>query len=303
MKLNYFISSNQFLVTTICFFGTLSSVVAQSPEKVEFWPDLAPGVTVLEPNVEDPNVPNAPAVKVTTPFLLIQRPENKASDSCVLIIPGGGFNVCFYKNEGFPPAKYWNERGYTTAILVYRVPRPASGPIYAPALQDTQRAIRYLRANAQKYGFNPDKIGVEGYSAGACLALLAAANSETQTYEPIDDLDKIPCNVAFAIPLYPAYVLNDGATGPNSNRGDGASLLSDFHFDGHTPPMCLIHGDADIYSSLGSIEVYKKLRKMDIPCELHIFADAPHGYMFWDDLPNARSWQDRRFAWAKKMGF
>ena len=276
---------------------------AQTPEKIELWPEFAPGETVREPEFVDPNVPNLPALKVTTPYLLIQRPEKQTSDACILIMPGGGFNVCFYNNEGFPPAKYWNDRGYVTAILVYRVPRPESGPIYGPALQDAQRAVRLLRSSAEKYGINPDKIGVEGYSAGACLALLTAVNSETKTYESVDEQDKLPCNVAFAIPVYPAYVLDDGAKDPNANKGEGASILTDFHFDAKTPPMCLIHGDADIYSPLGSVEVYKRLRKMEISCELHIFAGAPHGYMFWDDLPNAQSWQDRRFAWAQKMGF
>lgn len=285
------------------FFFTVEIACAQNPEKVEIWPNLAPGEMVREPEVNDPNVPNAPALKVTTPYLLIQRPKKQTSDVCVLIMPGGGFNVCFYNNEGFPPSKYWNDRGYVTAILVYRVPRPASGTIYGPALQDAQRAVRYLRSSADKYGINPNRIGVEGYSAGACLALLTAVNSETETYAPVDDIDSHPCNVAFAIPVYPAYVLDDGAKDPNVNKGEGASILPDFHFDSKTPPMCLIHGDADIYSPLGSVEIYKRLRKMEIPCELHIFAGAPHGYMFWDDLPNAQSWQDRRFAWAQKMGF
>ena len=285
------------------FFFTVEIACAQNPEKVEIWPNLAPGEMVREPEVNDPNVPNAPALKVTTPYLLIQRPKKQTSDVCVLIMPGGGFNVCFYNNEGFPPSKYWNDRGYVTAILVYRVPRPVSGTIYGPALQDAQRAVRYLRSSADKYGINPNRIGVEGYSAGACLALLTAVNSETETYAPVDDIDSHPCNVAFAIPVYPAYVLDDGAKDPNVNKGEGASILPDFHFDSKTPPMCLIHGDADIYSPLGSVEIYKRLRKMEIPCELHIFAGAPHGYMFWDDLPNAQSWQDRRFAWAQKMGF
>ena len=109
------------------FFFTVEIACAQNPEKVEIWPNLAPGEMVREPEVNDPNVPNAPALKVTTPYLLIQRPKKQTSDVCVLIMPGGGFNVCFYNNEGFPPSKYWNDRGYVTAILVYRVPRPASG--------------------------------------------------------------------------------------------------------------------------------------------------------------------------------
>ncbi len=291
----------------ICYlFITLftHSIHALTPvEKIDLWPDLAPGVTEKAPNIEDTNSQRGPAIQVTEPYLLIQRPEKQTSDACILIMPGGGFNVCFYKNEGFPPAEYWNNKGYVTAILVYRVPRPQIGPIYFPALQDAQRAIRILRGNADKFGIAKDSIGAEGYSAGGCLTLLAAVNSNTQTYDPVDDLDKIPCNLNFAIPVYPAYVLEDGATDTNVNKGEHASILPDFHFDSNTPPMCLIHGDGDAYSPLGSVEVYRTLRKMGIQAELHIFSGAPHGFMFWDNLPNAQSWQERRYAWLKKMGY
>ena len=297
---------HSFIAMVCCFIIALGSqsIQAVTPiEKIELWPNLAPGITEKTPNVEDTNSENAPAIQVTAPYLLIQRPEKQTSDACILIMPGGGFNVCFYKNEGFPPAEFWNSRGYVTAVLVYRVPRPQTGSIYLPALQDAQRAIRILRGNAAKYGISKDRIGAEGYSAGGCLTLLAAVNSNTQTYDPVDELDKIPCNLNFAIPVYPAYVLDDGATDPNVNKGENASILPDFHFDSNTPPMCLIHGDGDIYSPLGSLEVYKTLRRMGISAELHIFSNAPHGYMFWDNLPNAQSWQDRRYAWLKKMGY
>lgn len=289
-------------LASVAFFSATLIGAAQvsAQEKVELWPGLAPGETVREPNIENPA---GSARRVTTPYLLIFQPEKKTSDVCVLTIPGGGFNTCFYGEEGIPNAKFWNSKGYVSAVLVYRAPRPASGPIYAPALQDARRAIRYLRANASKLGVDPNKIGAQGYSAGACLTLLAATNSETEVYEPVDELDKTPANLNFAIPIYPAYVLTDGATDPNANKGEGAKILSDFHFDAKTPPMCLVHGDADIYSPLGSVEVYKKSRKLGIPCELHIYAGAPHGFMFWNDKPNAADWQERCAAWLKKIGF
>ena len=290
------------LATTVCFFCcAIQSSFGQ--EVVELWPSLAPGESVREVNVEDPNVANTPAQVVTTPQLLIFEPEKRVSDACVLVFPGGGFNVCYYHNEGIPVAKYWNEKGYVAAVLVYRVPRPKNAPIYQSAFQDGQRAIRYMRANAKKYGIDPDKIGVQGFSAGSCLAVRVAVNSTVKSYEPVDEIDQLSAKLAFAIPVYPAYVLTDGATDPNANKGEGASLLDDLLFDEQTPPMCLIHGDDDIYSPLGSVEIYKRLRKMNLSAELHIFAGAPHGFMFWDDMPNAQSWQDRCYAWLKKMGF
>ncbi|MDO5309319.1 MAG: alpha/beta hydrolase [Planctomycetia bacterium] len=277
--------------------------LAQSVERIDLWPDLAPGETVREPDVVAEGNPDKPAQRVTTPYLLVSKPEKQTKDVAILIFPGGGFNVCFYHNEGEDIAKYWNERGYLTAVLVYRVPRPDNAPIYSRALQDAQRAVRIIRANAEKYGVSPERIGAQGFSAGSCLCLLTAVNSETVTYQPLDDLDKLPANLAFAIPVYPAYVLDDGARDPNANKGLDAAILPDFHFDDHTPPMCLIHGDADIYSPLGSVEVYKRLRKMNIPAEIHIFSGAPHGFMFWDDKVNANTWLDRCSAWLETIGF
>ncbi|MBR4750562.1 MAG: alpha/beta hydrolase [Thermoguttaceae bacterium] len=281
--------------------GGFSVCAAQEPsEKIDLWEGLAPGESVREANVE--SQPGY-ADKVTVPQLLIFRPENQTSDTCMLLLPGGGFNNCYYGPEGIFNARYWNSKGRFAAVLVYRVPRPKDKPIYWLAFQDAQRAVRYLRANADKYGIDPNKIGVQGYSAGGCLALYVALNSETQSYEPEDDLDKLPANVAFALPVYPAFVLDDGEEGPNVNGGEGAALLDDFHFDAHTPPMCIMHGDSDIYSPLGSVEIYKKLRKMNVSCELHIYAGAVHGFYNWLPLENAGSWRERSEAWLIKTGF
>jgi len=287
-----------FSLALFCALGV--GVEAQEPEKVDLWSEFAPGETVREPNIENPA---GYADKITVPQLLIYKPEKQTSDACLLLLPGGGFNNCYYGPEGIPNAEYWNSKGYLAVVLTYRVPRPQNKPIYWLALQDEQRAVRYLRANAEKYGINPDKIGVQGYSAGGCLALYAATNSTTQTYEPVDELDKLSAKVAFAICVYPAFVLDDGADGPNVNNGEGASMLSDFKFDEQTPPVCLLHGDADQYSPLGSIEVYKKLRKMNIPTELHIYSGAPHGFYNWIPLENADSWRERCYAWLKKIGY
>ncbi len=288
-----FFSSLLFLAVSSCF-----QVCAQ--EKIELWPGLAPGETVREANVE-PNGDRATCV--TTPFLLVYHPEKQISDICMLILPGGGYQVCFYFNEGIPNAKWWNEQGITAAVLVYRVPRPDGKEIFIPAWQDAQRAVRVLRSKAKEWGLNPEKIGVQGYSAGGHLALLTACSSQTSSYEPIDELDKISCHVNFALPVYPAYVLEDGVDGPNARRGNDAEMAPGLNFDQKTCPMCLLHGDGDIYSPMGSVKVYSEMRKRDIPCELHIFSGAVHGFMFWNDALNTKTWRDRGFEWIKAMGY
>lgn len=269
-----------------------------SEESFEIWPDKAPGETERLPNVEQ--TPGS-AQKVTVPKVIVFRPKKKTTDACLILFPGGGYNVCYYLGEGYPNAKYWNDKGITVFVLVYRVPRPANEPIYKRAWQDAQRTVRLVRKNANKYGINPEKIGVQGYSAGGHLTLMTAVKSQTNAYSPIDETDKIPCHVNFAMPVYVPYVLEDGMDGPNTQKGNTAKMLFDLQFDNRTPPMLLIHGDNDIYSPMGSVQVYSKLRKMNIPCELHIFALAPHGFMHWGQLENARTWQDRSYEWLKAM--
>ena len=43
--------------------------------------------------------------------------------------------------------------------------------------------------------------------------------------------------------------------------------------------MCLVHGSDDIYSSVGSVLIYKRLHAMGVSSDLHIYADRGHGFM------------------------
>ena len=127
-----------------------------------------------------------------------------------------------YEVEGIMPRDFFVEHGVTVVMLWYRTPRrPGIAKHYA-AWQDVQRAIRIVRAHADEWKINPDKIGVMGFSAGGHLTLMAATSSSVQTYEPVDEIDKLPCNINFAIPVYPAYALTDGVDSPNTERGNDA---------------------------------------------------------------------------------
>ncbi len=84
---------------------------------------------------------------------------------CLVIVPGGGyFEVCF-SGEGNPMLRFFEARGYRCFALRYR-----TYPDLYPAPQcDLALAIRYLRANADRYGIDPGKIYLLGFSAGAHL--------------------------------------------------------------------------------------------------------------------------------------
>ena len=67
--------------------------------------------------------------------------------------------------------------------------------------------------------------------------------------------------------------------------------------------MCMIHGDADFCTPLASIAVYSKLRKMDIPAELHIYAKVNHGFGGNPTDDHVCDWLNRVYAWMGVMGF
>ncbi len=202
------------------------------------------------------------------------------NDGCMILISGGGYHNCC--DVGL--IKMWREEltklGFQTVNFVYRTPRPVGLPIYQTAWEDGQRAVRMVRAEAAKRGYDPEKIGVISLSAGSHLALLLATSSQTAAYEKIDKLDDVPCHINWAIVNAPAYVTTDGETGTPATRdgyGTDVKLSSVFKFDEKTCPMTLQHGGTDPYTPNGSTLIYRRLREMKIPAELHLYANEAHG--------------------------
>lgn len=206
--------------------------------------------------------------------------SNIANGACMILISGGGYETCCDMHL----IKLWKETftnlGFQCVNFVYRTPRPIGLPIYQTAWEDGQRAIRMVRNESKKRGFDSEKIGVTSMSAGAHLALLLASSSQSRAYKAIDKLDSISCHINFAILNAPAYVTSDGENGTASwmqGYGAGVRLSDCFLFDEKTCPMSLHHGGADVYSPNGSTLIYKKLRSMNVPAELHLYPNVGHG--------------------------
>ncbi len=198
---------------------------------------------------------------------------------CMILISGGSYNKCCDMSY----IKQWRERftelGFQCVNFVYRTPRPEGLPIYQTAWEDGQRAVRMVRSEAKKRGFDPEKIGVVAMSAGSHLALLLAGNSQTRAYAPVDKLDSLPCHINWAVANAPAYVTTDGEEGTEATRqgyGTDVSISKVFKFDEKTCPMSLHHGGMDRYSPNGSTLVYRELRKRHIPAELHLYPNQGH---------------------------
>jgi len=199
---------------------------------------------------------------------------------CMILISGGAYQNCC--DVGL--IQRWRETftalGFQCVNFVYRTPRPVGLPIYQSAWEDGQRAVRMVRSEAAERGFDPERIGTVSMSAGSHLALLLATSSQTPAYEPVDALDEVPCHINWAIVNAPAYITTDGETGTKATRmgyGPDIRLTAALKFDGKTCPMSLHHGGDDPYSPNGSTLVYRQLRRMGIPAELHLYPGKGHG--------------------------
>lgn len=216
------------------------------------------------------------------PYIEWHIPKVKKADAIQIIYSGGSYEG--NDPDGFevaPARRYLNEMGITVVTMKYRTPRPVkeSGLAkHTTAWQDLQRAIRLVRSQAAERGLDPNNIGIMGSSAGGHLTLMGVTSSRHQSYLPIDQIDKLPCNVLWGIGIYPAYALTDGAEHSNSTGGnaDSAVLVPEFNFDLDTAPMLFIHGDADGWASMNSVKVWEKMRSMGIQSELHTLALRPH---------------------------
>lgn len=272
--------------------------------EINLWPGSAPGEkegTVGEEKAE-PGKEAMPIIRVhnvTVPTLALYQPApEKASGACVIVFPGGGYGILAFNHEGTEVAHWLNSIGVTAVVVKYRVPRREGQPKHLAPLQDAQRAIRLVRKNAEAWKIDSKKIGVLGFSAGGHLTLMAATEYDSKVYEPMDETDKISARPDFAAPIYLAYALGDKA---DQKRSD-ISLDESVKVTKDTPPMFLSICDDDPIGPMGSVQLYRELRKNGIPCELHVFVKGGHGYGIRTDKGPAAGWNILCENWLHQIG-
>ena len=269
--------------------------------RIRLWPGLAPHETESNRGrfAYDAKRKVWRRYDVSCPELVILRPTGTPRDTLVVVMPGGGYQTQ-HTGHICRDSKPILDSGRWVAVLHYRIPRRAGRNIYAAPREDAARAVRILRANAAKYGWSPEKIGAIGFSAGAHLAAISATSSQDVLYDRVDAADDLSAHLNFSIPVYPAYMLDDGKDSPNARRGDGAAILPEFKFDAKTPPMFMLHGDRDNYSPMASVQLYTELHKRKIPAQLFVYANVAHGL---GDKANVKGWQQRVVDWIVSIGF
>src|SRR5262249_47826211 len=130
-------------------------------------------------------------------------PKEKATGCAVVVCPGGGYGGLAVDHEGRQVAEWLNGQGVTAFVLRYRL-KPYRHPV---PLQDAQRAIRTVRAQAKEWQVDPQRIGIWGFSAGGHLASTAGTHFDEGKPDASDAIDRVSCRPDFLILCYPVITL------------------------------------------------------------------------------------------------
>lgn len=192
-------------------------------------------------------------------------------------------------------------RGYVVASIEYRFSQKATFPAQ---IQDCQAAIRWLRANAQRYSIDSNRVGVGGASAGGHLAALVGTSGGQKAFPPIggneDQSDRVQAVCDIFGPTDFWTVVKQAEADQNVknifkwNQGDPYSRLIDaklgedkeqclavspvHYVSKESPPFLILHGDHDaLVPYAQSVELRDLLAKTGIEVTLQPLPGAGHG--------------------------
>jgi acetyl esterase/lipase len=260
---------------------------AETPAALPLWPAGAPGseARAAEPEkIEGNNVCNVHNPTVT-PYV---PEEDKATGTAVIICPGGGHSKLCLGHEGYALAEWFRDHGIAAFVLKYRLAREKGSTytIQDHAMADARRAIRLIRSRAGEWHLQPDRIGILGFSAGGELAAFAAMKNDPGQKDATDPIEQQSSRPDFQALIYP-----------------GTSGL--FNAEKGMPPLFIAAGYSDRSDiSEGMATLYLKYKAADVKAELHIYANAGHGFGYKPDAkPNAAArWPVRFTEWLTDSG-
>lgn len=264
-----------------------STTLAIEPTVLNVWPGNPPNETTELPPEDDTPGPNDRSVagrtvrrihNVSIPQLAIYSPKaDLNTGAAVIICPGGAHRILAYDLEGVEVAQWLNSLGITGIVLKYRVPFRDEKQKSLAGVQDAQRAMSLIRSRSSELGIDPKKLGVMGFSAGGEVAARTTLIHSTRHYDRIDASDDVSCKPDFGILIYPAYLVDDAKV----------ALRPELMPTKETPPIFMVHAWDDGVTPLSSILLTAELKRVNVPCELHVFSKGGHGYglRHVDDVP------------------
>ena len=210
-------------------------------------------------------------------------PVDEANRAAVLLVHGGAWVV----GDKSQLRGYGFLLGRAGIVCVASVYRLADEAIWPAQIHDVKAAIRWMRANADELGIDPEKIVVCGASSGAHLALIAAGTPNEVTLEGSGGSEGVSSAVAAAVSFYGPTTLEPGSDvlkesvekllGASTDAAVFAQASPSTHVNSEFPPTMLMHSNQDeLIPVQQSIDFATSLHALNVPAELHIFDNVPH---------------------------
>lgn len=290
--------SHNFFSIFACIVLTLLTQQAQAftikhGQEYPLWPGTPPGsegLTLTEKSKDsgkDPNDPQRTLDSIATPTLRVFIPA-KPNGTAAIITVGGGYTSLVIDKEGTDIAKWLNSIGITAFVVKNRLPGEGHKNAKHVPLQDVQRALRLVRANASEWKLDANKIGIAGLSSGGHLASTLGTNYAKQVYDPVDASDKLSARPDFLVLAYGPHSSNARQYLINPEQkplepAEKQALYDEYPTDHQvtkdTPPAFLVAaGNDDKVDARNSTRFYDALKAAGVPAELHIFQDGKHGF-------------------------
>jgi endo-1,4-beta-xylanase len=219
--------------------------------------------------------------------------------STVIVAAGGGHNTLNVGSEGTDFVPFFYNYGVNTVILRNRLRSDGYNP-KADAVRDAQQAIRLVRAHAQEWKIDPNRIGIMGFSAGAELAAPAAI-----LYDDFDQKNKDPGDPLAGISSRPDFV---GIVYPGPSpfaRGAKPAIPRNV-----PPSFITCAGSGDQGHAVWADEYFAAMLAVSAPnLEMHIYANGFHpGSGSTGGLTDRLgtpygTWQYRFIDWFRDLGF
>lgn len=218
-------------------------------------------------------------------------PESSDPQPAVVLVHGGGWEAGDKRTYIRPWFDVLTRAGIAWLSIDYRLAPKWKHPA---AVEDVEAAIRWVRANARKYGIDPDRIALMGESAGGHLAALAALRGKVRvaalvSFYGIHDLPAwrdqrggLPRNISLYLPDTQERTLRE------------ASPVT--YLSAKAPPMLLIHGTADTGVPAAQSTAFCRSAAR---CEVLLIDGAPHGVENWESDARFQVWKPRLVEWLK----
>ena len=239
-------------------------------------------------------------------FITVYRPA-RPNGAAMIICPGGGYSVLVTKPEGTGIAQWLNQHGIVGIVLEYRLPQ---GNPLRPLL-DAQHAIRTARANAEKWGLYPNRIGIIGFSAGGHLAATTATHFNAGNAGAADPIEKFGSRPDLAVLIYPVITM-----GEKTHGGSRANLLgsnptaemvalysNEQQVTDQTSPTFLAHAQDDtLVSCENSRMFYEALQNHHVVSKYLELPSGGHG-LNGQQGPMWDAWQTESLRWMAAQKF